>query len=149
MPFAGPLWRVGYRARMRNPPEHAQGTTKNSPVGTNITVAVCGAGRAAENAGRGKGGVSESGTLRSGGQHSCMQPYVAGGRGEGMPGVPGRGQIFTAPIRAGKLKNWKSEKLTSSPATRHSRISGFQDFRFSPAPPYPKSCRRSLDGLRL
>jgi hypothetical protein len=54
-----------------------------------------------------------------------MQPHVAGGRGEGMSGATGRGQIFTAPIRAGKLKNWKSEKLTSRQATQHSRISGF------------------------
>jgi hypothetical protein len=34
-------------------------------------------------------------------------------------------------LRAGKLKNWKSEKLASRPATGPTRISAFQDFRFS------------------
>ena len=57
------------------------------------------------------------------------------------------GRFSPCPNRAEKLKNWKSEKLTSRMATQHSRISGFQDCRFSPALPYPKSCRRmSLDG---
>jgi hypothetical protein len=41
-------------------------------------------------------------------------------------------QNFTATGPAEKLKNWKSEKLTSRPATRLTRISDFQDFRFSP-----------------
>jgi hypothetical protein len=43
-------------------------------------------------------------------------------------------RFFTTPIRAGKLKNWKSEKLTSRQATGSTRISGFQDFRFSLTP---------------
>jgi hypothetical protein len=34
--------------------------------------------------------------------------------------------------KTGKLENWKSEKLTSGPPTWPARISGFQDFRFSP-----------------
>ena len=75
----------------------------------------------------------ESGTLWARGQHSCMQPHVAGGRGGVMSGELRRRQIFTTSIRAGKLKNWKSEKLTSRPATRPTRIPDFQDFRFSPA----------------
>jgi hypothetical protein len=57
----------------------------------------------------------------------------------------GRRQIFTAPIRAVKLKTWKTEKLTARTLTQIARIPDFQDFRFSPAPPYPKSCRMSLD----
>jgi hypothetical protein len=46
-----------------------------------------------------------------------------------MPGAPCRGRISGRPVRAGKLKNWKSEKLTSQlpalwgPARQNSRIS--------------------------
>jgi hypothetical protein len=47
-------------------------------------------------------------------------------------------QILTTSSPAGKLKNWKSEKLTSRPATRSTRISGFQDFRFLPAHAVPE-----------
>jgi hypothetical protein len=67
---------------------------------------------------------------------SRMSP---GARGVGMSGAPGRGQIFPASKAAGKLKNWKSEKLTSRPVTRPTRISGFQNFRFSSAPRHPRN----------
>ena len=53
------------------------------------------------------------------------------GRGGDGIGVGCR-QIFTVAIRAGKLKNWKSEKLTARTLSQIARISGFQDFRFSP-----------------
>jgi hypothetical protein len=46
--------------------------------------------------------------------------------------VIGWRQFFTTPIRAGKLKNWKSEKLTSRPAKLAHQI-----FRFSPTSDAP------------
>jgi hypothetical protein len=59
---------------------------------------------------------------------------VAAGAGErGMSDVPCQCRILNTASPAGKLKNWKYEKLTSRPATRPTRISDFQDFRFSPA----------------
>jgi len=57
--------------------------------------------------------------------------------------VKGRCQDFTASNSAGKLKNWKSENLTSRPATQLPRIPGFQDFRFSP----PYAARKSGRGI--
>jgi hypothetical protein len=45
----------------------------------------------------------------------------------------GSGQDFGA----GKLKNWKSEKLTARTLTQVARISDFQDFRFSPPMLFP------------
>ena len=68
------------------------------------------------------------------------------GRGEGMSGAPCRCQILATPIRAGKLKTCKTGKLTSRPVTRATRISDFQDFRFSPTLATPKSCRLNPDG---
>jgi len=41
------------------------------------------------------------------------------------------GQNFTTPNRAGKLKNWKSEKLNADRTRQDSRIPGFQNCRFS------------------
>ena len=49
-----------------------------------------------------------------------------------MSGAPCLCQIFTATSPAGKLKNWKSEKLTVCPLVQIARIPGFQNFRFSP-----------------
>jgi hypothetical protein len=49
-----------------------------------------------------------------------------------MSGAPCRRQIFTTPIRAGKLKNWKSEKLTAYPLELEC-----QDFRISGFHPHP------------
>ena len=37
---------------------------------------------------------------------------------------------FQGADRAGKLKNWKSEKLTVCPLAQIARIPGLQDFRF-------------------
>jgi len=56
----------------------------------------------------------------------------------------GRCQIFTTSIRGGKLKIWKSEKLT---LTELARISEFQDFSFSPVPPDARS--RSRGGVNF
>jgi hypothetical protein len=50
--------------------------------------------------------------------------------------------------RAGKLKIWETEKLTSRPATLPTGISDFQDFRFSPLHlPPSKSCRLGPEGV--
>jgi hypothetical protein len=47
------------------------------------------------------------------------------------------GQVSGHHTRGGKLKNWKSEKLTPGLPTWPARISGFQNFRFSPSPASP------------
>jgi hypothetical protein len=69
-----------------------------------------------------------------------------------MPAVPtsvtgalGLRQNFTQPRRPEKLKNWNPDALLGVAATR---ISDFQDFRFSPPPPPPKSCRPACPGWR-
>jgi hypothetical protein len=51
-----------------------------------------------------------------------------------MASVTVQGQIFTGRVRGGKLKTWETGNLTSRPATRPSRISGFQVFRISLIP---------------
>ena len=61
------------------------------------------------------------------GEQTLQTPH--GGRG---------GQDFGQHNRAGKLKTWETGNLTSRPATRPTRISDFQDFRFSPAPAAPE-----------
>jgi hypothetical protein len=71
----------------------------------------------------------------------CIAAVSATGRrvrrvGAGFQGAEG----------AGKLKNWKSEKLNAS-GSPIARIPDFQDFRFSPALLSPKSCRLSPDGV--
>jgi hypothetical protein len=43
----------------------------------------------------------------------------------GSVGCAVSGQVSGRPVRAGKLKNWKSDKLTPRPATRVTRIPGF------------------------
>jgi hypothetical protein len=48
------------------------------------------------------------------------------------------GAGFQSDVRGGKLKNWKSEKLTSRPTPQPSRIPDFQDFRFSPITDTPE-----------
>ncbi len=67
----------------------------------------------------------------------------------GCPAAAGRCQVFTVPTGAGKLKNWKSEKLTAGTPAQIARISDFQDFRFSPThatpeilPTGPGGCER-------
>jgi len=57
-------------------------------------------------------------------------------------------QLFTTPIRAGKLETWKP---SIPPATQLSRISDFQNFRFSPACTAPEelSCPGPQVALRL
>ena len=64
-----------------------------------------------------------------------------------MASVTVQGQIFTGRVRGGKLKTWKSEKLTSRPAPQLARIPEFQVFRISPDLSHPKSCRMSPHGV--
>jgi hypothetical protein len=49
---------------------------------------------------------------------------------------------------AGKLKNWKSEKLTPSSA-QIARIPDFQNFRFSPTPATPEILPTDLGWVGL
>ena len=115
-------------------PEHdIQHRQKTGPEGSTDTVAVCGPGRAS-----GAGVPSHWKCPRvwqSGPQKA--DPGPAPGHllnlGGGDVGY-GLSQVFTIFSQAGKLKNWKSEKLTTRLATRPTRIPDFQDFRFSPAP---------------
>jgi hypothetical protein len=57
------------------------------------------------------------------------------------------GQDFRVTSGGGKLKNWKSEKLTSRPATRLARIPDFQDFRFSPTTDAPEILQSGPGGV--
>jgi hypothetical protein len=71
---------------------------------------------------------------QSGPEVGILTPDTRSRGGEGMSGAPCRCQIFTMPIRAGKLKNWKSEKLIACPRSQFARISGFQVFTRTAAP---------------
>jgi len=94
------------------------------------TVAACGVGRRRMAGIYAAPGTSESGTLRSTGGRTCPAPgWVPGISAASATGSSGRGQIFTAPNGAGKLKPWKTEKLIALPA--HPDC---QDFRFLPPP---------------
>jgi len=95
--------------------------------------------------GRGQGwgmaeqGAAESGVLRSGVGMSSVPPM---GRFGGAPAAVvecvGSGQDFGQHVRSGKLKNWKSEKLTARSLAQIARIPDFQDFRFSLTPDTPE-----------
>jgi len=93
-------------------------------------VAACGAGWAAESAGRGHAEASESVTLRSTGGRTCPALRMSSRRRSGDDvGVRCVGSVQD--FGAGKLRNWKSEKLTARAHPQIARISDFQDFRFS------------------
>jgi hypothetical protein len=82
--------------------------------------------------------TSESVSLCAAGRHP---DHGRRGRAEGVSGAPCRCQNFTTSKRPGKLKNWKSEKLTSGPPTRTACID-FQNFRISDF--HPSTCRPKI-----
>ena len=133
----GPCDGVAHCAREGNLPDHTQAATKTLPLERTLQVASAGrAGRsgresARTGSARERSRPGERGAVWSG-------PGCVPGVGAVMTsaaGASGRGQIFTAPIRAGKLKTWKPDIL---PRHLPSRISVFQNFRFSPAPWAPR-----------
>ena len=84
--------------------------------------------------------VREWGTpVGSGGDFERLQHRSRGDVGDGCVGS---GQIFAVSDPAVKLKTWETEKLTSSPGVQLGRISGIQNFRFSPGTPDARSRNR-------